>query len=372
MIVILYIIVIIVLLYASLIGVFTRAWLSQKPFSCEKNQEKSLIFSLLIPFRNEESNLKYLIKDLEKQVYPLKNFQLVFIDDESADESTKVVENALAESPIKHIILKSMGGKKKAVETGLIHASGDYIISLDADVRIGPDLIRCYNKYFQQYKPKLIAGPVSFEYSSSFLSKLLSLEFMSLIASAAGAIGLGKPMMLNAANMGFERSVALEFKKQVYESEMASGDDQFLMEAIEQKYGASSISFMKSPQAIATTTAPSSLSAFFNQRIRWASKTSSYTSRFSQMVAVLVFLFNLGVLASFVYSVIQQCAIPFLMAYGIKALIDLPILLSASIFFKQKRLMIYYPLVQFLYPWYIVIVAIWSLIGGYSWKGRRY
>ena len=179
-------------------------------------------------------------------------------------------------------------------------------------------------------------------------------------------------MMLNAANMGFERAVAVEFQEEIYQSKQASGDDQFLMEAIEKNYGAKHIHFLKSEEAIASTLAPENLSQFFNQRVRWASKTSAYTSRFSQIVALLIFLFNLIVLGSLVLSIIQQCALPFFILYGIKLIIDLPILLNVSFFFRQQKDMLYYPLLQLLYPWYIVIVAVWSLFGGYSWKGRRY
>ena len=364
----------IILLYALLIAVLSIQWFKIPKFDCggivsEKGETK---ISILIPFRNEENNLAHIFNDLEAIRYPTSLLQVIFIDDDSADKSISILQNLIHSGKLSYKLLHSTNGKKKAIEAGLNQASGDFIISLDADVRFGPNLVSCYNKYFQLYKPKLIAGPVSFENNSSFLGNLFSLEFSSLIVSAAAAIGIGKPIMLNAANMGFERTVALEFQKEVYQSEIASGDDQFLLEAIVKKYGAQSVHFIKSQQAIVKTMAPENLSSFFNQRIRWASKTSSYTSRFSQVVAVLVFLINLVLLASFGYAIFQQCALSFIIVFGFKILIDLPILLSASRFFRQQKNMLYYPLLQFFYPWYIVIVAIWSMFGDYSWKGRKY
>lgn len=372
--ILLYIAIPITLLYALLIESLSLAWFKTSSFSCEKQTPATHQhrFSIIIPFRNEEHNLENLLHDIEAQHYPTALYEIVFINDDSTDQSVIKLQSLIDKSTLSCKLLHSSHGKKKAVQKGLFESTADYIIQLDADTRISSDLINCYNSYFQNTEAKLIAAPVGFTNGTYILSKLMSLEFISLITSGAAAISLGKPMMLNAANMGYERKIALEFHKEVYESEVASGDDQFLMEAIERKYGASSIRFMKSTKAIAITTAPGSLSEFFNQRIRWASKTSSYTSRFSQIVAVLIFLFNFIVLGSFVISIIQQCALPFLILYGVKLLIDLPILLSGSFFFRQQKNMLYYPLLQFLYPWYIVIVAAWSLFGGYSWKGRKY
>ena len=368
-----YITIPIILLYALLIEVLSFQWFKLAKYKCVESEKTSFTkMSILIPFRNEEKNLPLLFQNLEDQHYPTSQFEVIFIDDESSDNSLKIIQKLIEASKLSCKTVLSSGGKKKAIQKGLNQATGNFIISLDADVRIGPKLIQCYNNYYQSSKAKLIAGSVRFTSNQGILSKLFSLEFSSLIASAAAAISLQKPMMLNAANMGFERAVALEFEKEIYESAQASGDDQFLMEAIEKKYGAEQIHFLKSAEAIASTLAPENLSQFFNQRIRWASKTSSYTSRFSQIIAVLIFLFNLIVLGSLVLSIIQQCALPFLILYGIKFLIDLPILLSISFFFRQQKNIFYYPLLQFLYPWYIVIVAIWSLFGGYSWKGRKY
>ena len=369
-----YIALIISILYALLIIYLGIVWHKYPRFSCERYTKSNHQnrFSLIIPFRNEDENLENLFHDIASQNYPKKLLEVIFIDDNSTDQSVALLQKLMAKSALTCKLLHSSLGKKKAVQKGLSEATADYIIQFDADVRIGTELLTYYNAFFQKTKAKLVAAPVGFQTDSRLLSKLMSLEFVSLITSGAAAIILGKPMMLNAANMGYQRSIALEVEKQVYESDLASGDDQFLMEAIEQKYGASSIQFMKSPQAIASTAAPESLAAFFNQRVRWASKTSSYTSRFSKMVAVLVFLFNLLIIGSLVYSIIIHATYPFLILIGFKTLIDLPILLSGNQFFKQQENMLYYPLLQLIYPWYIVIVAVWSLVGGFSWKGRKY
>ena len=371
--IILYISLPIIILYSLLVLILSFYWIKMPIFSYEKNInfDDNTKFSIIIPFRNEEDNLANIIHDLENQHYPISLFEVIIIDDDSTDNSKIIAQELIAKSKIKLTLLNSIGGKKKAVQKGLIQAKGDFIISLDADVRIKSEHLQTYNHYYQQTKAKLIAGPVSFTTDKNILNKLFGLEFISLIASGAAAIGLGKPIMLNAANMGFERSVALEFQSEVYQSNLASGDDQFLLEAIENNYGGNSIHFLKSNQAIAKTKPPESLSIFINQRIRWASKTSSYSSIYSQLVALLVFLYNLLLTASFIYSITQLCVTPFIVLFSIKFIIDLPILIDASIFFKKQKLLLLYPIIQFFYPWYIVIIAVLSLFKGYQWKGRK-
>ncbi|RUA29016.1 MAG: hypothetical protein DSY76_03780 [Bacteroidetes bacterium] len=375
MIIIYSITVIIVVLYALMIAAFTLSWIKAPIVECDhvqKQTEELVSFSVLIPFRNEEKHIEGILSDIESQSYPFSKFEVILINDDSDDHSLDVVRSYLSSSKLDYKIVQSDGGKKKAVETGLKQVRNEFIVSLDADVRIGKDLLQCYAFSFVNNDAKLIAAPVAFNDSQGLLSKLFSLEFMSLIVSGAAAINMAKPLMLNAANMAFKRSVVVEFLEQVYQSDVPSGDDQFLMEAIEHKYGAASIHFLKSKQAIATTNAPESIRAFFHQRVRWASKTSSYTSWFSKWVAILVFLINMLLLISFLSAAISQFAAPFLGLYLLKTLIDLPILFHATKFFGKQKLLFLFPFIQFIYPWYIGIVAVWSLFGNYTWKGREY
>ncbi len=368
-----YISILIALLYTILIVVFTISWFKIPQFNCiPKNPEDQRTnFSILIPFRNEEINLPKLFNDLEAQNYPNSLFEVILIDDESNDNSNKTARNIIASSKLQCKLLNSRNGKKKALQLGLKQASGDFIITFDADVRIEINHLECFHQFYKKTKAKLIAGPITFSHNNSLLSRILSLEFTSLITSGAAAMHIGKPIMLNAANMGFERKIALEFQSEVYQSGIASGDDQFLMEAIEREYGSKCIHFLKSKAAIAVTKPPENIQSFINQRIRWASKTSAYKSRFSQFVALLILLFNFSLILNIGFSIYLNSALPFLILFALKFIIDLPILLNATVFFKQGYLLLYYPLIQLIYPWYIVGIAIMSFFPKYNWKGRN-
>ena len=144
-----YIFVPIILLYALLIAVFSMQWFKMPKFDCggiesEKGETK---ISILIPFRNEEHNLVHIFYDIEAIRYPTSLLQIIFIDDDSADKSASILQNLIHSSKLSYKLLHSTNGKKKAIEMGLNQATGDFIISLDADVRFGPMLVQCYHNY---------------------------------------------------------------------------------------------------------------------------------------------------------------------------------------------------------------------------------
>lgn len=90
--------------------------------------------SVIIPARNEESNLPHLLRSIQTQTY--QPFEIIVVDDGSIDRTrdiatsfgVKVVENTS--------LPPGWTGKSWAVWNGYLHASGDLIAFLDADIRL--------------------------------------------------------------------------------------------------------------------------------------------------------------------------------------------------------------------------------------------
>ncbi len=359
-----------VLVYTGFIVWLFRGWKKMPEVQCSANKNSDVKLSVIIAFRNEEARIGKLIGQIEQQTYPKEKYELILVDDESTDQSAEVVKKAIRNNALSYKLLQSHGGKKKAVAAALKEASGEFIISLDADVVIGPKLLECYAATYRQKKVKLIAGPVYF-HSSNLFEHLQAVEFSSLIISSAGSIGQDSPLMLNAANMGFEKKVALELEEEVYRQNEASGDDQFLMEQIFLKYGGKEIIFLKTKEAIAGTHPASSLKEFVNQRIRWAKKSKDYKIRFNKYVAAFVFFYNLLTIISLISGIMSGNYTSFIFLFGLKFIFDFPLILSILSFFERKGLLLYYPFVQILYPFYVITIAVLSIFKGYRWKGRE-
>ncbi len=117
-------------------------------------------------------------------------------------------------------------------------------------------------------------------------SRLQQVEFTSLVASGAGAIGAQYPVLCNAANMAFTKEAWLKSRNDLKPYEQ-SGDDIFLLQSIKRRGGM--IRFLRSKKAFVETQPSKNLSDFIRQCRRWAGKSTSYTDRHLIAVATLVF-----------------------------------------------------------------------------------
>ena len=71
-----------------------------------------------------------------------KNYEIIFVDDGSPDESlNKIVRLGEKDYHVKIIELSRNFGHHKAMITGLNHANGDYVFLIDSDLEEDPELL---------------------------------------------------------------------------------------------------------------------------------------------------------------------------------------------------------------------------------------
>ena len=338
-----------------------------KPANSE--QTKPISFSILVPMRNEEDKIVNVLKDIEKQNYNSGNFEIIVINDHSTDQSFEKVKNLNISNLI---LINTLGnGKKEAIETGLQKAKNEYIIQTDADCGMGKEWLSSINQYLNRHSVKLLIAPVVFKPESKFFSNLQELDFMALIMSTAGLAGLKHPVMANGANLIYPKSVIN--RKHILNSKTSSGDDVFLLHYIKKEYGSKSIHFIKSKEASVITASTSGLSEFLNQRIRWASKSKYYKDLDTIAVGSLVFLINITLLISFFAAFFSETNKHLFFVFFVsKFFADYLLLLPILSFYKRASLLIYIPILSFIYPFYISFVAIVSPFKSFVWKDRKY
>ncbi len=93
-------------------------------------------FSIIIPAYNEEKrlgpNLKPVLKYLDTN-YP--GYELIIVDDGSADHTVQAVSKAIINEPRAKLIAYSPNrGKGYAVRTGVLASHGDIVLFMDADL----------------------------------------------------------------------------------------------------------------------------------------------------------------------------------------------------------------------------------------------
>lgn len=321
------------LLYLAVMLTITRGWFRLKPVKTTVTHAR---VSVVISARNEAENIVQCLSSISRQEYPATLFEIIVADDASDDNTAeRVIEFARANPQLnlKLIQLKAHGGKKTALRTALDQASGDYALTTDADCFAGPDWISSMVSALEEKNSVFVSGPVDFKTGSLINDLFYGLEFMSLIASGAGAIGAGFPIMCNGANMGFSLKHFRALQLNALHDQFASGEDVFLMQAFKKQSGSHRITFARSTEAMVYTHPPRNLKHFFRQRLRWTSKSIAYRDIATILTAIAVLLINLTVSVLMIASCFDlNYLLPALITIGIKTVIDLPLLTGYALF----------------------------------------
>jgi glycosyltransferase involved in cell wall biosynthesis len=99
--------------------------------------------SIVIPLFNEDESLPELYQWIKHVVEENDlSYEVVFIDDGSRDKSWSVIEKlAFGDSNVKAIKFQRNYGKSAALQVGFQAATGDVVITMDADLQDSPDEI---------------------------------------------------------------------------------------------------------------------------------------------------------------------------------------------------------------------------------------
>jgi len=90
-------------------------------------------FSIIIPTLNEEKFIGGILSDLVQQ--NSRDFEVIHVDGKSEDQTCQIVETYKKDFPIK-TVLSDRRNLSHQRNLGASHASGDYLIFVDADSRI--------------------------------------------------------------------------------------------------------------------------------------------------------------------------------------------------------------------------------------------
>jgi hypothetical protein len=110
---------------------------------------------------------------------------------------------------------------------------------------------------------------------------------------------------------------------------------------------------------------------FFNQRIRWASKADKFEDKRIFFVLVFIYLFNLSfVLLPFTAIWYKTVWWYWFLMIAAKTIIELRFMVPVAKFFKEQKLLLWFPLMQPFHILYTIIAGWLGKFGKYSWKGR--
>jgi len=365
----------ITILYALTILLFVYGSYKIPNFDWEENTSGTT-FSILIPFRNEAHNLPQLISSLNAVNYPKHLFEIIFIDDQSTDGSSKMVAKAKSTSQfsMKLIFNRNPGSspKKEALKLGIEYAQHDWILTTDADCIVPQNWLLAYHSMIAKHSSKMIAGPVCYYPPKSFMEEFQVLDFMSLQGITIGAFGIGLPLLCNGANLCYQKALYYELNGFEGNLHLSSGDDIFLLEKATKKYP-KQVHYLKAKDAIVFTSAQPSFEELIQQRIRWAKKSSAYRNFINKGLGLVVIGMNITIILCTMLWLFGSLGWTlFLAVWTTKLFVDLLCISITLKFFDQIHYIRSFIISSIIYPFFVIYVVVMMFFSNYTWKQRQY
>ncbi|MFL2577051.1 MAG: glycosyltransferase family 2 protein [Flavobacteriales bacterium] len=146
--------------------------------------------SIVIPLLNEEESLPELCSWIEKVMNKNNySYEVFLIDDGSKDSSWQVIEElSVKNSSIKGVKFRRNYGKSAALNIGFQKASGDVVITMDADLQDSPDEIPALYDKIMKENFDLVSGWKQKRYDP--LSKTIPTKLFNWAARKASGIYL--------------------------------------------------------------------------------------------------------------------------------------------------------------------------------------
>ena len=165
--------------------------------------------SIIVAVKNGEKSLPNLLNDLENQNYKeIREF--IIVDDQSTDNTKKIIENFQNKNNKFHYISSEQGNKKlsfkkKALDAGIKNANSDILLFTDVDCRLKKDWTSSMTQSFDKTVDYVI-GFSSVPYTNNIISWFQRIDFLMLLTAARAMCNLNSPFASTGQNQAYRKS----------------------------------------------------------------------------------------------------------------------------------------------------------------------
>ena len=151
---------------------------------------RNIDLSIVIPVYNEEESLELLYNSIINNLQNTNlNFEIIFIDDGSSDNSWNVIKTiSEKKTNLSSIKFRKNYGKSDALDAGFKASNGTYVLTMDADLQDDPNEIYPLFKMINQDNYDLVSGWK--KKRNDPLSKTIPSKFFNLITRIFSGIKL--------------------------------------------------------------------------------------------------------------------------------------------------------------------------------------
>jgi cellulose synthase/poly-beta-1,6-N-acetylglucosamine synthase-like glycosyltransferase len=233
--------------------------------------------SVIIPAHNEAHGLEPALRSLAQQQYdgPL---EFIIVNDRSTDDTADIIERFVQQDArfrTVHLTWSSrrLAPKVNAVNEGIEVASGEIILTSDADCRFPSGWVRGMVAYFEA-DVVMVTGYVEStraEQRAPLLHRFESTDWLSLMLANRSFAHFGWAFASSANNQAYRRSAFDAIGGFGSSGRAPSGDEDLLMQRMGRLSG-KRVVYADAPDIRVLTLPMPTVRALLNQRRRWASR----------------------------------------------------------------------------------------------------
>ncbi|MDZ7378309.1 MAG: glycosyltransferase [candidate division KSB1 bacterium] len=228
--------------------------------------------TVVVAARDEEANLPYCLASLAVLDYPLDRLEIVLVDHDSRDRTPELLASFCARHPHARVVHVSDGvhtlcGKAAAVAAGIEHSHGEIILLTDADCAVPRNWVRSLVRYFSE-GVGMVCGFTTVDGRGGHFAQAQALDWLYLLAAAAGAGIRGRPLTWVGNNLAFRRQAYDEVGG--YSGVGFSLTEDFALFKAICATRRWDVRFVTAPEALVLTRPRKGWRELFRQRLRWA------------------------------------------------------------------------------------------------------
>ena len=323
-----------------------------------------LNISIIIAAKNEEQNLPQLFEALKNLNYTKENYEIIFVNDQSTDNTKNVIDDFVKITPNTKLydsFGKKFPGKKGALDIGIYHAVNDYIMITDADCEPQPNWLNAFaDKFTKGYD--FLFGIAPYFQTGSFVNKIAAFENLRTHILTFAFAKLGLPFSAAARSFGFSKKAFEKIEGYKNTTETLSGDDDLLLrEAIKSNF---KIGVVEESGTFVYSKTKENWKDYLSQKARHAS-TSNYLLVKQKIALGFWHLINLGLLfTSFLGLAEPLFFIPFLL----KIIFDIVIVKFFQSKYGYTFSIIESIYLQIIYEFLLIVNYLKGTFGNIKWK----
>ena len=264
-------------LFVSLVW-FSTFYLSRSSIVEGKNALLYPKVTIGVPAFNEEKTIAKTLKSLLKLDYPKEKLEIIVVDDGSTDRTYETVKAFLESENADNFILirKENGGKATALNTALKKASGEFFGCVDADSTISEDSLKKITPNFIDSNVGAVVSTIRVAQEKNFLQKMQRFEY--ILSS------FFRKLFTSMESLYVTTGVLSVYRKSVIIG-LGGFDENNLTEDLEMglRLNYNKYRVVVEMGSKTYTEVPSTIKAFWRQRIRWLRGHVHNTLKYREM-----------------------------------------------------------------------------------------